>query len=112
MKNNKDILTTVILVVIFIFTLILFRMIVPFNRKGLELFIVYLFLVFIIYKFWIITTYGFICRNCGYEFKIGLTKRFFSFENKKSCPLCNSKDLIEEGIRNYYFEKWADIDED
>ncbi len=112
MKNKQNTITRVIFSVIFLFTLILLKILIPFNSKGIKIFLIYLVLVCILYKFWIITTYGFVCRNCGYEFKIGIIKRCFSLKNKKVCPVCNSKNLIKEGIRNYYFEKWVDIDED
>lgn len=112
MKSIKNIISILIISVSFLFTLILIKILKPFNYDGIKLLCGYLILMLILYKLWIITTYGFVCKNCGYEFKIGLLKRISNFKNKRSCPICNSKILIKEGITNYYFEDWIDIDDD
>lgn len=109
MKNKKTRSTLMFIGLMIISIAFILYILVPFNLEKLILFIFFLGILMILYKLWNVATYGFICLNCGYEFKRSIKERIFK---KKKCPLCSNHEVIKESLTYYYFKEWSDLDED
>ena len=107
MKFKKNKLTLLIFTIIVISTAIIFYILKPIN-----LFKFILFLEIFLFRLWILSTYGFICINCGNTFNIGILKRILFFKENKECPKCKSRNIVKEHLWSYCLDSWNDLDED
>ena len=97
-KKNK--LTLLIFTLTVISTAIIFYILKPIN------------LFKFLFRLWILSTYGFICINCGNTFNIGILKRILFFKENKECPKCKSRNIVKEHLWSYCLDSWNDLDED
>ncbi len=109
-KKNK--LTLLIFTLIVISTAIIFYILKPINLFKFILILIYIFLEILLFRLWILSTYGFICIDCGNTFNIGILKRLLFFKKNKECPKCKSRNIVKEHLWSYCMHSWNDLDED
>lgn len=112
MKSKRNKLTLIIFSIILISTVAIAYILMPMNLISFILFLTYVLLEIFLFKLWILSTYGFVCINCGNVFNIGIIKRIFFFKNNKKCPRCKSINIVKEHFGNYCLDEWNDLDED
>lgn len=112
MKFQKNKVTILISTLILISTAIIAYILRPMNLFSFILFLIYVFLEIFLFRLWILSTYGFICINCGNTFNIGIMKRILFFKKNKKCPKCKSTNIIKESLWSYCLDQWNDLDED
>lgn len=112
MKFKKNKLTLLIFTLIVISTAIIFYILKPINLFKFILFLIYVFLEIFLFRLWILSTYGFICINCGNTFNIGILKRILFFKENKECPKCKSRNIVKEHLWSHCLHSWNDLDED
>lgn len=82
--NLKNKLTVLIFTLIVISTAIIFYILKPINLFKFILFLIYIFLEILLFRLWILSTYGFICIDCGNTFNIGILKKFYLLRKIKN----------------------------
>ncbi len=112
MKFQKNKVTLLIFSIIVISITIIAYILRPMNLFSFILFLIYVFLEIFLFRLWILSTYGFICINCGNTFNIGIMKRLLFFNKNKKCPKCKSTNIIKEYLWSYCLNQWNDLDED
>lgn len=112
MKSKRNKLTLMIFSIILISTIAIAYILMPMNLTCIILFLTYVILEIFIFRFWVLSTYGFVCVKCGYAFNIGVLKRIVSFKKDKRCPRCQSENIVKERFGQYCLNEWIDSEED
>lgn len=112
MKSKRNKLTLIIFSIILISTVAIAYILIPMNLFSFILFLIYVFLEIFLFRLWILSTYGFVCINCGNTFNIGILKRILFFKENKKCPKCKSTNIVKEHLWSHCLDQWNDLDED